>query len=706
MKLCGLRNFFRLSSICLFWLLVTVSGSVSATPRFVYAANYYDASISTYRVDPETGMLQHLRHTPTLKSPSTLVLRPDGQYLYVTSQVLDEIAIYRVDQQSGALTEIKASPVASGVRSNFRLAMSPDGKFLYVPGRFTQNLMVFRSAPETGELTPLADNNFQTHGDRARFVEVTPDGRFVYVTNTNSNSLAAFKIDGATESIEAVDGMPFEASGAPQATMVHPSGKFLYVANWQEAKVSGYTINQETGVLTPIADFDAPAGIYPFTGSIHPSGKYLYVTNFATSNVSGYQINEDTGRLTLIDGMPVMTKGNAPVDVFLDKEGRFAYVPNYSDSALTVFEVDDKTGRLTNPRWMMTRPGLRRLALLEEGEPVRLAPRWLVAADSAKGTINSYAMDVVTGEASAAHSLKLEGLSGALALQSEAGLVYAAQGQSVAVFKLAHDAKLTRLANADVTPKGDILALHVDQSGRHLYVATQNPAQYLAYSINTESGGLQETDRIELPEGTRPSRILATPEQRLNLMLDAAKDRVFVFRYLSGYGPMIFPLERHGSPFTMGKGLADMVIDPSGQFGLVVQSAEGTVAVYRMPTIWGPLQPVTAPPLAVGKRPVAVAMHPQGEHVYVLDADAKRIQRLRLDADSGELATTGESIPVQGVPQALSIDPSGRFAYVSYSSRAGVTRFGIDAATGSLTHPKEMLDNITPSALVFTSVIQ
>lgn len=681
--------------------------SVSAASRFVFAVNYIAGSVSTYRVDADTGMLHHIRFTPTLENPSTLVLRPDGKFLYVTSQGLDKIVIYRVDKHSGVLTEIKNSPVASGVRSNFRMAMSPDSKLLYVPGRFTSNLMVFRSDPETGELMPLEENNFPTHGKRTRYVEVTPDGRFVYVTNTNSDSLAAFKVDG--ENIQPIEGMPFEATHAPQAAIVHPNGKFLYVPNWQAEKLSGYTVNQDTGALTPIADFNAPTGVFPFSGSIDPSGKHLYVANWLSYDISGFHINENTGHLTPIDGMPVPAEGDAPVNVRLDHEGRFAYVPNYHDSTLTVFSVDSKTGKLVNPKRVMTRPAVRRLAVLE-GEPVSYEPRWMVVADTdktiGKTTIRSYSVSSNSGEPVVAHSVELDGVTDALAIQQEAGLIFAGLGKNVSVFKLSDNGQLKKITNAGITPNGDILALHIDQRGKHLYLATSNPAQYLAYEIDAENGGLKKIKEMALPDDASPVQITSSPEQRLTFVLDNNKNRVFVFRFLTPSSPNYHQLSSHGSPFTMGEGLSELVIDTTGRFGLVVQSDEGTVAVYAMPTIWGQLKPVGKKALAVGKRPIAITTHPNGNHFYVLDADNKSIQQLGLNTSRGELKLAGQATTVKGVPQTLSIDPSGRFAYLQYASRKGLTRFGIDKATGQLVRPQEILKGATPTGLVFASRIQ
>lgn len=686
--------------------MLIASPAAFAVPRFVYTANYFDSTISTYRVDANTGMLRHLRYMATIEKPSSLVLRPDGKFLYVVSQSVDKIAIYRVDKKSGRLTEIKASPIDSHVRSNFRMVMSPDGKFLYVPGRFTANLMVFHSDPETGELSLLKKNNFPTHGERARFVTVSPDGRFIYVTNTHSNSLAAFKVDERNEKINPVKGMPFPASAAPQATLIPPSGKYLYVTNWQTARLTGYKIDQETGVLKPIPDFKAKTGIYPFSGSIHPSGKYLYVANYATADVSGFHINENTGRLIPIEGMRVAKVDREPVNVRLDKAGRFAYVPSYADVSLTIFNVDEQSGRLINPRRVMSRPGIRSMAILDADKQAYMETRGVIVADATQSAINSYAFKPQTGELIPKHNVKLEGLSGQLAVDKEHHLVFALQGQSVAVFRFGHDGQMQKLTDVDVAAGGHVRALYVDQRGSYLYVATSNPVRYMAYGINPENGNLKPISGFNLPQNSLPKNILSTPEQRLNFVLDAAKNRIFVYRYLSGYGPNTFHLDSRGSPFNMGEGLSDMVVDASGQFGIVLQSEEHTAAVYRMPGIWNPIVPVQDKVLSVGKKPVAIAMHPEGKYFYVLDTAGNDIYQLKLDVASGELTLTGEVAHVDGVPKSLVIDPSGHFAFLSYVSREGLTRFEIDDVTGKLTNGQDILQGVVPTSMAFDVTVQ
>jgi 6-phosphogluconolactonase len=696
-----------LTRLLLLTLLMLASFSVSATPRFVYSANYFGSSISIFQVDAATGMLRHLSHVPTLKSPSTVLLHPSGKFLYAVSQVTDQIAIYRVDATSGALSEIADSPVATDVRSSFQLAVSPDGRLLFAPGRFSRNIRVFRINQQTGALTPWSENYFPTYGDRARFIAVTPDGRNIYVSNTFEDNIAAYRVDSEHESLTRVKGMPFKSGDAPQALMVHPSGKYLYVANWRDGDISAFRIDPASGVLTPIPGENAKAGFRPFSGMVHPSGKYLYVANYGTSDVSGFLIDQTTGALTPMPGMPAATGAIAAVTVKLDAEGRHAYVPNYGTMDVTVFDVDQQSGRLVNARQLFGRPGVRDLAVLEGDTPVKLATKWLVVADADQRKVSSFSVNGKTGELQLRHTLPLQAAPSDLALHpsGEWAFISNTEARRIDVLHIGADGTLTQ-QKTPITLEGIPRDLRVDARGQYLYAVTQAPNQYLAFSFDTVKGELKEAEKITLPADAKLQRVVAGPDERLNFILDGSGNRLSVYRYLYTDGPLSSELDIHGSPFTMARGLADMAVDPTGRYGLVVSSDVASIASYAMPGRWGPLQKIAEGTLTVGQRPVAVTVSPKGRDVYVLDAGKPGIHLLQLDAGNGALQENAPAIPLDTPPAALAIDPSGHFAYLRYASRAGLTRFEIDVATGRLTHPKEVLNGLMPAALAFTAVFQ
>lgn len=699
-----------LSRIVLLLMLEMVSVSALAVPRFAYTANYFGSTVSVYDVDGATGMLRHRLHVPTVKSPSAVILHPSGKFLYAVSQATDKIAIYRVNTKTGALTETKDSRVSAGVRSTFQLAISPNGQFLYVPGRFTANFVVHRINQDTGALTLIEGTDYATHGRRARFIAVTPNGKFVYVANTDSDTIAAFKMDEKGESAAPIEGMPFKSGDAPEEILLHPSGKFLYVGNWRGADMSAYTIDGSSGELTPIIESKVETGYYPFKGSMHPSGKYLYVANWASSDVSAFFIDQQTGVLSPMPNTPVAVEGRgSPVTVQLDAAGRHAYVPDYDNMDMKVFDVDPESGALVNQRRLLSRPGVRGIAILEGESPVRISTQWMIAADRKKNTIGSYAVDSASGKLQQLHQFQLENTPDQIALYEDAGLIFVAnkQAKRIDVLSIDQHGKITKRVGSSVAVTDGLpVGLRVNARGSHLYVITQAPNQYLAYAIDAKKGQLSEAERVVLPADSKPVDVAATPEERITFVLDGAGNRIYAYRYLYATEPVMFELSRHGSPFSMAEGLVDMAVDPTGRFGLVVSSGAASVSSYAMPGRWEPLKKVKGGTVSIGQRPVSVSISGNGRDVYVLDAGKSQIHQLQLNSRDGSLKIKGSAVPLDAQPAELLIDPAGQFAYIRYASRAGLTRFVIDAATGRLSQPTELLNGAAPSALAFSAAIQ
>lgn len=700
--------------IALILLAVLFVSSVGATPRYAYTANYFDSSISRYRVDADSGMLHHLGQIKTLKGPSSLVLHPSGKYLYVVSQVVDFIAIYAVDSISGELSEIKGSPVSSRVRSVWQMAVDPAGRFLYVPGRFTKDLVVFKIAADTGKLTPLTEKSLPTGGDRARFIEVAPDGKFVYVSNTFSNSVAGFRVSSDAniadeEKVVSIAGTPFKGGDAPERTMAHPNGKYLYLANWRSADVIAYNINPSTGVLTQQAGKPAETeGHFSFGGMVHPNGKYLFSVNWASSDISSFRINEKTGALSLLSDELVSTGGLGPLHFRIAPSGRLAYIPNYDDSSLSIFSIDPSSGELSNRRRMYTRPGVRQLALLEGEEAVRVQTQFAIVADAKQKTLNSFSVEAGQRDWRLKTSASLSAEPSHIAVTPQSDFVYVAlKGQkAIETYRLNGRGQLTLLQDGKLRLPGNVASMFVEQNGRFLYTLTRDSNGYQAFAIDRDSGRLTLDQELMLRTDGAPDQIAMSPAGRYSFVLDKDANTLQAYRYLYADAPVMFELTRHGSPYGVGLDPTDMAIDPSGRFLLTSNAGDDSVSVELLPGRLGPITSLTKSRISTGKLPVDVAIHNNGRFVFVVNQKDNSISSLKMNPDSGRLSPNGPALPVGERPVSLEVDPSGQFAYLRYADRAGITRFTIDVARGRLTQPEEILAGVRPSALAFTAKIQ
>ncbi len=82
----------------------TAEVQVHPSGRFVYGSNRGHDSIAAFAVDPSSGKLSFLSHTPTQgKNPRNFGVDPTGAFLLAANQDGNNVVVYRIDQQTGGL---------------------------------------------------------------------------------------------------------------------------------------------------------------------------------------------------------------------------------------------------------------------------------------------------------------------------------------------------------------------------------------------------------------------------------------------------------------------------------------------------------------------------------------------------------------------------------------------------------------------------
>ncbi|MEP7361622.1 MAG: lactonase family protein [Acidobacteriota bacterium] len=82
----------------------TAEIGVHPNGRFLYVSNRGHDTIAVFEVNPGTGMLKFVEHTPTQgKIPRSFAIDPTGQFLFVANQETDNIVQYKIDQNTGRL---------------------------------------------------------------------------------------------------------------------------------------------------------------------------------------------------------------------------------------------------------------------------------------------------------------------------------------------------------------------------------------------------------------------------------------------------------------------------------------------------------------------------------------------------------------------------------------------------------------------------
>ncbi len=280
------------------------------------------------------------------------------KYAYAINGGDFTISAYSVDSISGLLTPVPGSPFAAGVIEPFGISLDPQGRFVYVVSGSVGLVSALSVNPATGALTPAPGSPFSTGAGAAGGVAADPLGRFVYAVSNPAGAgdgvVAVFSLNTTTGTLTQVAGSPFDSGGSGSISVTaDPTGQFLYVTNVQSNTISGFSVNATTGALTSIPGLPlASQGIDPIYESMDPTGRFLYVLNNNSQNIAAFAVNATTGALTTVGGSPFSISVGSAVNLSVDPGGSFLYTSGCADStcadgAISVFPLNATTGALS-----------------------------------------------------------------------------------------------------------------------------------------------------------------------------------------------------------------------------------------------------------------------------------------------------------------------------------------------------------------------
>lgn len=124
-----------------------------------YVINELDSTVTTYGFDANTGALTPRQVLPTLPSSFTgnsraagIAIDASGRTVYASNRGHDSITVFRVDPDSGLLDFFDAVP--SGGRTPRFFTLSPNGRQLYALNEDSDSIVTFSVDAETGRLLP------------------------------------------------------------------------------------------------------------------------------------------------------------------------------------------------------------------------------------------------------------------------------------------------------------------------------------------------------------------------------------------------------------------------------------------------------------------------------------------------------------------------------------------------------------------------
>src|SRR6266404_6154809 len=222
---------------------------------FLFVANAGSDYVSVYPIDPNTGALGAPSTAGTAKSPTSIVIDPEGSQMYVAnhggSNDISEIL---------GQTAVPGSPFPAG-GNPLSLALWAGGKFLYPanPDATNPSISGFSVDAGIGVLSPLSGSPFPI--PVSHYIATDQTGAYLYVTS--GASVVGYGIDATTGALTALPGFPVAAGTNAYSITIDPTNRTLYVTNDGAANVSAFTLDASTGALTPMAGSPFPAGHHP-----------------------------------------------------------------------------------------------------------------------------------------------------------------------------------------------------------------------------------------------------------------------------------------------------------------------------------------------------------------------------------------------------------------------------------------------------------
>ncbi|MCW1968580.1 MAG: lactonase family protein [Anaerolineae bacterium] len=128
-------------------------------PKFVYAINELDSTMSVFRYHAERGALDLVETVSTVPADFSGVsycadvhLSASGQFLYGSNRGHDSIVTFAVDEASGKLTTLGYTSTQGSFPRNF--AIDPSGQFLLAANQNSSNVAVYRIDATSGLPAP------------------------------------------------------------------------------------------------------------------------------------------------------------------------------------------------------------------------------------------------------------------------------------------------------------------------------------------------------------------------------------------------------------------------------------------------------------------------------------------------------------------------------------------------------------------------
>ena len=576
-----------------FGLFESVSIALSPDGRHLYVAGDFDAAVTVFERDIETGKLRYIytEYGGELVQAKQVVVSSDGNYVYATNISTDAINIYRRLAPTGRLNLIQTLSGSIGVLSRF-VDVSLDDVNVYTAGGNT--LGVFTRSADTGVLSLLQVLREGVDGVEGladlSHVLVSNDNVHVYTASADEGAITIFSRNAASGSLKFVDIVRDGFGGVSGLTGVSSlaldsEGENLFAVS-ESNSVVVFSRDSDSGLLTFAQllsdDLGGTNGLaVPTSISLTPDGLHLYITSEGDDAISIFSRDGVTGELSFTgletQGLTGLRGIGRPSTLVESPGGERVYAATRQDGRVVAFDRNIATGMLSGRDTII--PAIGNLPLLRGELSMVIAPTGghIYIASSESNAVITVGVDQNTGSLSHIDTIfdgsdLVNGIAGAYdaAISSSGSHLYVSGSldSAITLFNRDEDSGVLTFSNAYEDGVGGvdgifgITDIELAPSNQNLYAAGTAESSLAVFERDVTTGSLSLVQVLRNEEGgvsglNRVATVTTSPTGEY--VYTGSSDTLGVFRRDDSSGTLEFVS-------SVGSAARDLAVSADGAY--------------------------------------------------------------------------------------------------------------------------------------------
>lgn len=344
--------------------LASNESSATAEPDkyFLYVGAYTETDeqgIAIYQFDAISGGLKYVGTVKGIKNPSYLAIHTKANLLVVVNEVGGQnitgmVSSFSIDPGTGMLKQLNqvpslgADPCYVSIDHGANMALVANyssGTVASFPIQSNGTLMEGTMIQHSGS-GPDKSRQSAPHAH-----SITFDKKYGYAlaADLGIDKVITYALDNTQSKLVQQGEFALTPGAGPRHIDFHPNQKFAYIINELNSTITACTYDPKTGKLSGIESVTTLPADYSGENScadIHISkdGRYVYGSNRGHDSIVVFKIDQSTGKLALVSHHSV--KGKTPRNFMIDPTGKFLLVANQGSDNIVVFKIDAATGKL------------------------------------------------------------------------------------------------------------------------------------------------------------------------------------------------------------------------------------------------------------------------------------------------------------------------------------------------------------------------